>query len=146
MQQNLLTDQALYHHPELIGRLAASYRATNKPSEALILWCLRLEKYPHRLEAMVEECQDHRLARLWEDFEEQLEAEPECHFPVYVLLRHPELVHVMDQFPALCSPAWAAAKTLLLNRRNNEDEIGARNGLQTVSPALLKLYLSRLRR
>ncbi len=141
---NRLTDDAgLYQQPLLLERLAISYSALRQDENALLIWCLMMELSSDYTETALERYKTHKIHQLWLDFWDLDEGWPCMHFPAFVLARQPALVHHLADLPPLRQPTSQAMATLLQQRLRGEDEIAARERLQALSPALLRVYLNR---
>jgi hypothetical protein len=139
----LVDDSQLYQYPQLLETLSASYAMQNKSALALLLWCLLAEKHSDYFEDVIdkESNKDQPIYRLWDSFGELSDALPTSFFPAFVLLKQPGLTHHKEACGQLESRASQGMIHLLQCRLANENEISAREQLQAVSPALLRLYL-----
>ena len=101
------------------------------------------EKYIDYFEATAgtESNNGQPICALWDSFGELSDVLPSSFFPAYVLLKQPGLIHHQEACAQLESRASQAMIHLLQCRLGNENEISAREKLQAVSPALLRLYL-----
>lgn len=78
---------------------------------------------------------------LWQTFHDGDEPHPPSHFPAWLLLHHPGLIHHLhDDYPTPRSEPFQACAQLLRKRLEKADEIAAREQLQGISPGLLRVY------
>ena len=143
IEQLLVDDPQLYQYPQLLETLSASYNMQSKSAAALLLWCSLAEKHIDYFEDVIENesNKDQPIYRLWDSFGELSDALPNSFFPAFVLLQQPGLTHHKEACGQLESRASQGMIHLLQCRLANENEISAREQLQAVSPALLRLYL-----
>jgi hypothetical protein len=139
--ERLTADPSLYQQSILLERLAISYTALHQDENALIVWCLMMERDKDYSEAAIERYKTHRVDQLWLDFWDADDDWPREHFPAFVLAKQPALLHSLDDFPPLRQPASQAMAHLLQRRITGEDEILERKRLQQISPKLLRVYL-----
>lgn len=139
--ERITADPGLYQQPILLERLAISYTALHQDENALVIWCLMMERDKEYAEEAIERYKTHRVHQLWQDFWDINDDWPREHFPAFVLARHPPLLHSLSDFPSLKQPASQAMANLLKMRIRDEDEIIERRQLQEISPGLLRVYL-----
>ncbi len=137
-------DPELYRQTTLLERLALSHSAMHRRENALILWCLLMELDTGFTEQALSRDCSNQVYTLWQDFWDFDDSWSSTFFPAYILIRHPGLLHYLERFQALQLSASKAALALLEKRSNGEDEISARQTLQTISPELLAVYLQHL--
>ncbi len=138
----LRADPSLYLQPVLLERLAVSYHALHQNDKALTTWCLMMEQDESYTEAAIERHKSHPIHQYWQDLWDTDDDWPPAHFPAFVLVKHPALIHSLSDFPSLKQPASQAMKKLLQMRLRGENEITARQNLQGINPKLLRIYLN----
>lgn len=141
IEQCLLDDNMLYQQPVLMERLATAYIALQQDGKGLLLWCLMIDLHPEYAEAAIERHRGQAVHQLWEDFWAYDDVWPSAFFTAFILASQPGLVHLVDSFIPLKLRASCAMVTLLRCYLAGENEIAAREGLQAVSPALLRMYM-----
>ena len=126
----------------LLQRLAQCHEQLAHHNEALIVWCLLFECD----NAVAEKAIDAKLSRplwvLWQDFWDINDGGMKSFFPAFVFIKNLGLIHHLHKFPALTAPSSKAMVELLAIHINGADEVSAREALQNISPALLRLYLN----
>ena len=134
-------DEQRYQYPQLLETLSTSYAMQHKAAQALLLWCLLAEKHSDYFEEAIETQKSLPIFTLWDNFWELNDGWPSSFFTAFVLLKQPGLIHHKEECNQLESRSSQAMINLLHSRLSNENEIPAREQLQAVSPALLRLYL-----
>lgn len=132
-------------HFELLERLALGLYYGGREEVALLLWAYLFELAPERAEDRIDTQAIAPLRHYWRRFSGSEKSHPLAHFPAWLLLQAPGLVHHLDitSYPAPKGEAFRACATLLRIRAEGGDEVPARAALQTISSGLLRAYLQR---
>ena len=141
VEESLCHDPQCYLHPQLLTTLTISYSMQNQAAQALLLGCLLAENHVDYFEENITTFRDQPIFVLWESFWELNDGWPSTFFSAFVLLKQPGLIHHQQECEQLTNRASQAMINLLHSRLSKENEIPAREQLQAVSPALLRLYL-----
>jgi hypothetical protein len=141
LEHTLNNDPQRYQYPQLIEHLATSAAMLKQPAKALLLWCMLVEKFSTYADTALEENKDQTIYPLWQQFWDLNDGWPVSFFPAFVFLKQPGLIHHLETLPAFENRATLAMIVLLKCRQKRQDEISARETLQNISPALLRLYL-----
>ncbi|TQV88302.1 hypothetical protein [Aliikangiella coralliicola] len=137
----LLADTNLYQQPILLERLARSYLALHQDDNAMIVICLLMEADGDYAEDLLDDLKSYDIHRQWQDFWEENDAWPREHFPAYLMIKKPALIHQLDNFPPMMNPVTNAMTDLIKLKLNQEDEIPARKAMLELSKDLLYVYL-----
>lgn len=137
----LIDDPDLYRQPKLLERLAIACDALRQSAEALLLWCLLMERHPSYAQTAIEKQVQQPVYRLWESFWAFDESWDRDYFPAFVLMQNPGLIHRLDEFTSLESVSTRAMIDLLESHLAGDDEIAARKQVQGISPELLNAYI-----
>lgn len=132
-------------HAELLHGLAQALYALGRQESALLLWARLCEQAPEQAEQQLDARAFAPLHAHWQQFSDSEEPLPLSLFPAWLLLREPGLLHHLDEgaYPAPCGEGFRASAALLRSRVEGVDEMLARQALQALSPALLRVYLHR---
>jgi hypothetical protein len=84
---------------------------------------------------------DTRLKDHWYAFCDLAHLKAQWHFPAWVLLREPGLLHHLKNALVPSQQSFTDVKNLLTARLERSDEIPYRQALQESCPVLLKYYL-----
>ncbi len=141
LEQSLSEEPLLYQHPQLMEHLGTTYSMLKQGVKSLLLWCQMIAHHNDYAETVIEQHTEQAIYPLWQQFWELDDDWPTAFFPAFVLFKQPGLIHHLSEFPVLENPATQAMAKLLHCRQRGEDEIAAREQLQKVSPALLRLFL-----
>ncbi len=138
----LSQEPTLFTSAPLLQRFAICHERLHHHNEALIVWCLLFECDSNAAEAACEAKVSPRLWALWQDFWDINDGGAKSFFPAFVFIKNPGLIHHLDKFPAFSTNSSKAMIHLAKIYIEGGDEIDARNALQNISPALLRLYLN----
>lgn len=140
----LAAEEQQHHQPTLLLRSAVCYEALHNPHQALLCWCLFMERAPKKCEAAIEAKTSNLVWHLWQNFLdwEGSDNTPAEFFPAYIFKRHPGLIHHLHTVPQLQSPASQALINAIQARLSGGDQIAARKQMQQISPSLLAMYLN----
>lgn len=132
-------------HVELLQRLALGLAYGGRQEVALLLWAHLFELAPEQAENSVDTQAITPLRQHWQRFSDSDEPHPLAHFPAWLLLQAPGLVHHLDttDYPVPKGEAFRACAALLRTRAEGGDEVPARAALQAINPGLLRAYLQR---
>lgn len=126
---------------ELLQRLSLALHASGEAEAALLVAARGIELAASQPENQIDPDAHTLVRQLWQDFDDSDELHPRGHFPAWLLLRQPGLVHHLDAaYPVPEGEAFRACAALLRCRAEGGDEIPARQALQRLSPSLLRVY------
>ncbi len=143
--QTLNNDPELYQHATLLERLAVTYEALWQQGQALLSWCLLTDRHNHYAKTAMSQSGGIAISQLLEDFLAFDEAWSITCFPAFVLAKNPGVMQHLDKYSEFTQPASQAMIALLHCRLTEADEIAARQRLQGVNPALLRMYMDSVR-
>ena len=124
---------------ELIARLTQALYFGGHPEQAIVTGARLFEINPqHAITALAFL---PSIDSLWQTFHDGDDPHPPSHFPAWLLLHRPGLIHhLRSDYPTPRSEPFQACAQLLRKRLENADEIAAREQLQAISPGLLRVY------
>lgn len=141
IEQELNNDPQLYQFAQLLELLAISYFKLKQAEKFLLLWCHIIEIFPEYAELNLEQETTLTIHSLWQHYLDSDENGPLEHFPAFILLKHPGLIHNLNTVEPLKHPATLTMIKLLQLHQMEKDEIHERKQLQKISPYLLQAYL-----
>lgn len=128
--------------PELLGRLAQALYYRGQQDIAMLAAASVFELDVDSSSLMAVASSIGPLNTQWQEFSDSDEPHPSTHFPAWLLLRRPGLIHHLNSpYPKPAGKAFQACVSLLHCRVEKRDEINAREHLQGISPGLLRVYL-----
>ncbi len=139
--QTLNVSSERYQHAALLERLAVTYEALRQQGEALMSWCLLIDRHDYYAATAMVKNGGIAINQLVDDFWEFDESWSISCFPSLVLAKNPGLIQLLDEFPEFTHPTSLAMIVLLQCWINEADEIAARQQLKNLNPVLLRLYI-----
>ena len=140
-RDSLLAAPQNLDEPSLLHRLALCFEHCHQKSEALLAWCILMERDAVYGEAKLEEQSSALLWPFWQDFWELNDGGQASFFSAYLVARQPSITQHQDKLPPLTAASTKAMVTLIAKHLFGDDEMQEREQLQAISPALLRLYL-----
>lgn len=124
---------------ELIARLTQGLYFSGHPEQAIVTGARLFEIDPKY--AITALTFLPSIDSLWQAFHDGDDPHPPSHFPAWLLLHRPGLIHHLhSNYPTPRSEPFQACAQLLRKRLEHADEIAAREQLQAISPGLLRVY------
>ncbi len=124
---------------DLIARLTQALYFGGHPEQAVVTGARLFEIDPQQAVSALAFLPT--IDSLWQTFHDGDDPHPASHFPAWLLLHRPGLIHhLRSQYPTPLSAPFQACAQLLRKRLENADEIAAREQLQAISPGLLRVY------
>ncbi len=140
-RQSLADEKTLPQSAELIKRMTTCCEKQLDYSEALLWWCILFECNEPLAEKAIDSKISDLIVPLWEQFWDMSDNWPGHFFPAFILASQPGLIHHLDKIPPLTRPETQAMISILTTKLLGKDEMTDRINLQTISPALLDLYM-----